>query len=188
MTLIQPDPTAFEAEAPARGPQPYVPLPPPRPYLPEDPRLKSPVVATLLSAMPGLGQVYLGYTKQGFINALVIASLITLLAANAGALTPLLALFMAFFWLYNMVDAGRKATVLNQVLHRLEATELPEGFGTMGFRAQVLGGLALVVVGMLALAHLRFDMPLDWIARWWPVGFVLGGIYLVWTAAMDRKN
>ena len=34
----------------------------------DDPRRKSPVLALVLSLMPGLGQVYVGYYNQGFIN------------------------------------------------------------------------------------------------------------------------
>ncbi len=166
---------------------PPSPAPGRRPYLQDDPRLRSPVVATLLSAMPGLGQVYLGYYKQGFINSLLVASIIALLAHDVGDFTPLLAIFMAFFWLYNMVDAGRKATLVNLAIHRLESPELPDGFGSMSFRGQIFSGLGLVLAGTLALAHLRFGMPLAWIGDWWPAALVLGGIYLVWQGAAQRR-
>ena len=185
MTLPQAD-LNYEPEAPAQ----------PAPYSAggrrllglDDPRLKSPVVATLLSAMPGLGQVYLGYYQQGFINALTVATLITVLNANVGTLEPLLGIFLAFFWLYNLVDAGRKASLLNQAVHRLEVPELPEGFGSLNFKGQVFGGLALVAVGSLAFAHLRFGLSLDWVRNWWPMLLVAGGIYLVWQAASERKQ
>ena len=62
--------------------------------------------------MPGLGQVYVGYYQRGFIHVLVAATIITLLANGAAdALIPLLGLFLGFFWLYNMVDAYRRASL-----------------------------------------------------------------------------
>jgi TM2 domain-containing membrane protein YozV len=47
-----------------------------------DPRRKSPLFATFLSAMPGLGQVYVGYYQRGFINAVVVGTLIALLTST----------------------------------------------------------------------------------------------------------
>ena len=76
-----------------------------------DPRLKSPLLAMLLSCMPGLGQVYIGYYQRGFIHILVAASLIAFLSASGhmNPLIPMASFFLAFFWLYNIVDAGRRS-------------------------------------------------------------------------------
>ena len=95
-----------------------------------DPRRKSPLFATFLSAMPGLGQVYVGYYQRGFIHAIVVSTLIALLAADLGPLTPLASLFLAFFWLYNIVDAGRRALLYNEALAGRTGIELPEDFKT----------------------------------------------------------
>ena len=82
-----------------------------------DPRIKSPVIAGALSAMPGLGQVYVGYYQRGFVHIFVVAGIIALLAADVlGPLIPLAGLFLGFFWLYNMIDAGRRAALYNQAL------------------------------------------------------------------------
>lgn len=155
-------------------------------YLRNDSRLKSPVIAVLLSIMPGLGQAYLGYYQLGFLNIFVVASLITLLASGIGGLTPLVALFMAFFWLFNLVDAGRRAMLLNQVI--AQTPELPDGFGAMSFKGRILGGLLLIAVGTLSIAHIRFHISLDWLQNWWPVALVIVGVYLVWQAVMERKE
>jgi TM2 domain-containing membrane protein YozV len=153
----------------------------------EDPRLRSATLATLLSLMPGLGQVYLGYIQQGFINALVVASIIALLASDAGALTPLLALFMAFFWLYNIVDANRRAILLNQRVLGLAPGELPEDISP-ALQGSVFGGLVLIVGGVLALAHVRFGLSMAWVERWWPMALIGLGIYLVWKAVKQSRN
>src|SRR2546426_12676916 len=84
-------------------------MPPPQARL-RDTRSKSPALAAVLSMMPGLGQVYVGYYQRGFVHAAVVATLVTILASGTlDRLNPLLALFMSFFWLYNIID--RKSVV-----------------------------------------------------------------------------
>lgn len=162
------------------------------PYAPFDPRHKSPVLASLLSLMPGLGQIYVGYYQRGFVHALVVASLIALLAAEAlDELTPLAAIFLAFFMLYNIVDAGRRAAFYNQALAEGESFEpvrLP-GDGTVpGPGGSLAGGTALVAVGFAMLLHTRFGVSLDWVEDWWPAALVALGAYLIYLAILDRRS
>src|SRR5512135_301327 len=64
----------------------------------DDPRRKSPALAFILSGMPGLGQVYVGYYQQGFAHVLVVTTLILLLASRSiHALAPAFGFFLAFF-------------------------------------------------------------------------------------------
>jgi hypothetical protein len=153
-----------------------------------DPRRKSPLFATFLSAMPGLGQVYVGYYQRGFINAVVVGTLIALLASNLGPLSPLAALFLAFFWLYNVVDAGRRALLYNEALAGRSGVELPEDFKTPALQGSIPGGLAIVVVGGVLLSHTRFGLPLDWLNEWWPAALILFGVYLVGRSVMSRSG
>ena len=152
-----------------------------------DPRHKSPLFATVLSVMPGLGQVYVGYYQRGFVNAIVVGALIALLGTGLGPLTPLAALFLAFFWLYNIVDAGRRALLYNEVLAGRTGIELPEDFKGPALAGSIPGGLAVVVVGGVLLSHTLFGMPLDWIGEWWPAALILFGVYLVARSALSRS-
>jgi len=154
----------------------------------DDPRSKSPVLAAVLSLMPGLGQIYVGYYVQGFTNIVVIASLITLLAHGIGDLTPLAALFMAFYWLYNIVDAARRAAFYNQALAGLGPMELPKEIEMPGSGGSLFGGVALIVVGGLALAYTRFGYSLYWLERWWPAALVIVGAYLVFKSFAAKKK
>jgi hypothetical protein len=90
-----------------------------------DPRRKSVALATVLSLMPGLGQIYVGYYQLGFIYVLIFASLVTILASGAGALDPLFGLSLGFFILYNLVDAGRRAALYNLALDNATTGQLP---------------------------------------------------------------
>jgi hypothetical protein len=151
----------------------------------DDPRRKSPLFASFLSMMPGLGQVYVGYYQRGFIHAIVVSSLIALLSADLGPLTPLAALFLAFFWLYNIVDAGRRALLYNEALAGRSGIELPEDFKTPALRGSIPGGLAIAAVGGVLLSHTLFGVPLDWINDWWPAALILFGVYLVARSVMS---
>jgi len=144
-----------------------------------DPRRKSPLLALLLSVMPGLGQVYVGYYQRGFVHALVVGSLISLISAGDGPLTPLVALFLAFFWLYNVVDAGRRALLYNEALAGRSGIDLPEDFKAPAIGGSIPGGLAVIVVGGILLSNTLFDMPLDWVRDWWPAALIIFGVYLV---------
>jgi len=154
-----------------------------------DPRAKSPTIAAMLSMMPGLGQVYVGYYQRGFIHILVVASLITLLSSGfLWALEPMIGLFMAFFWLYNMIDAARRATLYNEALAGRPGIELPEDFNFKGIKGSILGGWILVIVGSLLLLNTLFGISLDWLEAWWPVAPIFIGAYLLYRAIQDRKD
>lgn len=154
-----------------------------------DPRRKSPVLATFLSAMPGLGQIYIGYYQRGFIHILVVAGCIMMLNMDAMyGFEPFLGTFIAFFWLYNMIDAGRRAALYNQAIKGVDKIELPEEFGTPSMRGSIFGGIILVVGSVIVMSNTLFDISLDWVADWWPVAPLVFGVYLITKAVMDRAK
>jgi TM2 domain-containing membrane protein YozV len=101
-----------------------------------DPRRKSPVLAMFLSAMPGLGQIYVGYYRQGFTNALVIGTIMTLLEPAPNDVVPLMALFMAFFWLYNIVDAGGARSSTTRRSRDARVSSFPKSRSRRAFAAR----------------------------------------------------
>ena len=138
--------------------------------------------------MPGLGQIYVGYYQRGFINALTVSTLITLLSVDIDPVTPLVGVFLAFFWLYNIVDAGRRAMLYNEALAGRTGIELPSDFKTPALQGSIPGGLAVAAVGGVLLSHTRFGLPLDWLNEWWPVALILFGVYLVARSVMTRST
>jgi TM2 domain-containing membrane protein YozV len=148
----------------------------------DDPRHKSPALAAILSSMPGLGQIYIGYYQQGFINIVVVGSIIVALTATSrliSNLQPLLGLFLAFFWLYNVVDAYRRAHFYNHALEGLGPVEIPEDM-KLPKGGSFAGGIALIVVGLVLFGNTALGMSLDWVEQWWPMGLVLLGAYLIY--------
>lgn len=152
----------------------------------DDPRKKSPLVAAILSAMPGLGQVYVGYYPQGFIHIIVIAALIGIIATNSieGDLQGPLGFFIAFFWLYNVIDAARRASLYNQALSGLRPMSLPEDVNSPRPMGSLAGGLALIGTGLVLFSNTMFDVSLLWLADWWPMALVGAGAWLVYE---DRR-
>ena len=144
-----------------------------------DPRRKLPLLALVLSVMPGLGQVYVGYYQRGFVHAIVVGTLLTLIRTGLGSLTPLTALFLAFFWLYNIVDAGRRALLYNEALAGRTGIDLPEDFKAPAIGGSIPGGLAIIAVGGVLLSNTLFGYPLNWIRDWWPAALIIFGVYLV---------
>jgi len=172
MTEAQPAPATY-APLPAVG-------------LTVDPRRKGPLVAMILSAMPGLGQIYVGYYQRGFIHAIVVSLLITLLGTNLGPLAPLAGVFLAFFWLYNIVDAGRRAMLYNEALAGRTGIELPQDFKTPALQGSIPGGVVIAAIGGLLLSNTLFGVSLDWIRDWWPAALVIFGLYLVIRSILSR--
>ena len=161
--------------------------PPPRAVRSGDPARKSPALATVLSLMPGLGQIYVGYYQQGFINMAVVATTITILSSGVRGAEPLFGLFIAFFWLYNMIDANRRAHHYNRVLDGLGGENVPEEFQGPGARGSLPAGILLTVIGVLFLLDLNTDLSLDWIENWWPLFLIGGGVWMIVKARRQAR-
>ncbi|HTL97844.1 MAG TPA: hypothetical protein VL181_03465 [Holophagaceae bacterium] len=158
----------------------------PRDYY-RDPRLKSPILAGLLSLMPGLGQAYLGFTRLAFIHGLSAAAFIALMSSNRlGGLEPFVGVLMTFFWLYNLVDAHRRALLVNDLVLRTEQPELPDGLGQLSSAARIGFGLAFLAFGTMSLLSTRFGVSFEWLLKWWPAAFILLGLWLMVKALRDR--
>ena len=185
-------------EAPGQAPAPQPPQaggePSPYPprverYEPSDPRRKSPVLACILSLMPGLGQIYVGYYRLGFIHAVVFAGTIAMLSLELEMpVPPLLGIFLAFFYLYNIVDAGRRAAFYNQALAGVEGVELPAEMGLPSPGGSMAGGIVLIVVGLILLSNTAAGYSLKWLEDWWPLAPIALGCWLVARSLQERAE
>jgi len=186
------DHTPVGEEAPP-GPDPkgYLPRHEPwrrRTHVQEDSRYKSPALATILSLLPGLGQVYVGYYQQGFTNILVVGTVISIMIQQIEPIMPIAGFFIVFFWLFNMIDAGRRATFYNQAVAGLSPTEIPEDMKMPGSRGTLFGGILLIAAGAILTGHTGFGYSLEWLESWWPIALVILGVYLIYRNVMERKK
>ena len=149
---------------------------------------KSPLVAALLSCMPGLGQIYVGYYQQGFISMFIVAGTITALATSfiRGA-EPFFGVFLSFFWIFQMIDANRRAHHYNRVMAGLGGEDVPDGFSMPTTKGSMLGGAVLVILGVLFIMDLNFDVSMQWVENWWPLILVLVGVNLIYKARKNAK-
>ncbi len=176
-------PTYASAPQPGAGPgQPYR-----QPFNPFDPRRKSPALASFLSLVPGLGQVYVGYYQRGFFNIITVAGTIAALAGFdlPDFMYPLLGIFLAFFVLYNIIDAGRRASLVNQALDGQAAGTLPEDI-SLPQNGSVAGGVTLMVAGFVLLMNTAFDWDFRWLESWWPLAPIGFGVWLFLQGIKDR--
>jgi Domain of unknown function (DUF5668) len=174
-----PPPQSFPA--PVAPPAP----PPPVAYvLPGRPPIKSPALAGLLSALPGLGHVYLGLYQRAAIFFAVFALLQVLLDRSRHS-GPGIPLFIAFWWFFVLIDAVRQAKAIN-------ATGQPEGnlvITEKSFKAS--GSLALGVFLMLFGVFFLIDrfVPIDLslVLDWWPLLLIAFGGWQVFSYYKSRQ-
>lgn len=155
-----------------------------------DPRRKSPLLAAILSIMPGLGQIYVGYYQRGFTNILVLGTSLSIVTTVGDdfPLFPLAVMFVIFFFFYNVMDAYRRASLYNLSLDGIAQIDLPDEFTSFNLGGSYIGGVAITVFGLVALSNTAFDFSLIWLEDWWPLVPVAFGVYLTFRAYQDSQT
>lgn len=170
------DPYGQTGPQPPYGHQAPSPRDAARPY-------KSAALATWLSLFPGMGQVYLGYYQLGFTYVMIMAVTITVL--NLGLMEPFFGPLLAFFWIFNLLDANRRAQNYNRALDGMSPDQIDSDFEMPAVKGSTPLGVLLVVAGVLILLDLQFGVSLEWLEDWWPVALIAGGAWLV---LKDRRR
>jgi subtilisin family serine protease len=145
---------------------------------------KNPGLAALLALFPGMGNIYNGLYMRGLTFFLVIASLIGIVVNGNH---PLFGMAIGFFWLFNVIDSYRQATLINygyaQDLGLLDMPKVPyPGQGGL-----VAGGL-LALIGTAAILDQYFDINFNWIFNAWPFALVATGVWLIVASFRDRRR
>jgi len=165
---------AAETPAPVPGAVPTAPAPIGQ---------KNPGLAALLSFFPGMGNVYNGLYMRGVTFFLIVLSLIGI--ANRGH--DLFGFAIAFFWIFNVIDAYRQATLINygyaQDLGLLDLPRHPRAS-----QGGVAAGAILALIGLVALLERYFYIRLDWLFDLWPFALVLLGGWMIWASLRDRRR
>jgi len=174
-------PIAAEPEpAPAYAPPAAAPVP----VAPPAVSRKNPFLAALLSAFPGMGNVYNGLYMRGFIFFLIVVSL---LAITTSGRHDLFGMAVAFFWLFNVIDAYRQATLINygyaQDLGLLDLPKVPRA-GQGG----LVAGVLLTLIGIASVLDRYTVIDYDWMFRLWPFALVAVGIWLIMASFRDRQG
>ncbi len=167
-----------EPESPAPGAPPALPPGPVQagPYVQLP---KSPGLAAFLSLLPGLGQVYNGQIARAFVFFFGWVGSIYLTAS--GHEFPF-AFVIPFVFLFNIIDAWKGATAINQRF--LGGKEEKATEDTV---ESPLWGSSLVAIGVLVLLSNMGWLDLDRLAQWWPLLLIAVGGYFIYGSIQKKK-
>jgi hypothetical protein len=178
---------AFQPAPPPPPVQAAPPLPAVAASLPTAPLpagFKKPVVAGLLSALPGVGHLYLGlYQRAAAFFAIWV---LIIAVVDRGHNASPLGIFIPFWWFFVLIDAVRQA-------HALNATGAPESNLVTGEKPlKVQGSLAfgvfLILFGAFFLLDRFVTINLAFLFDWWPAFVILFGAWQVFTYYKAKKD
>ena len=153
-------------------------------------RLKLPWLAFVLTVLPGLGQVYVGFVVRGIAEFATWWLLCMLVGHGLGAILPLAAaLSVMGFWYWCGIDALRRAREVNARGFRPTAEEARSiTRGPVGEQELRFAGVMLVVVGALLFAQEVGGVVLDLFRVGWPVGLIVLGAWILRRARARQQR
>jgi TM2 domain-containing membrane protein YozV len=138
-----------------------------------------PALALILGFIPGVGAIYNGQYAKGLIHVVVFGLLISLASSTThGALEPLLGLLIAAWVFYMAFEAYHTARKRRYGVAVEEFSSLFDIRPTQGrFPA---GAILLIGLGFVLLLDTTEIISMEQLERYWPVGLILFGLYLVY--------
>ncbi len=177
---------------PAPAAAPFTPPPPPPPPVDSPYTAPSPApaavyhssthpgLALLLGFIPGVGAIYNGQYAKGLIHAVIFGLLVSLAASNArhGAFEPLIGILIAIWVFYMAFEAFHTA---NKHRHGVAVEEFSSLIDVRSGPGKFpAGAILLIGIGFLLLLDTTDIISMDQIARYWPVGLIVVGLYLLY--------
>jgi len=144
------------------------------------PYRRSPGLATVLSAIPGVGHLYLGLYERAAAIVLVFALGVWL--ADVVEVGPFVVMFV---WFFGLFDAYRQAQAINlgiEVEPLMRQRRVKPMHASLGF------GVFLLVVGLIVLWNQFFPIDFSFLEVWWPLILVLGGVYLIGRYLLEQRR
>lgn len=164
---------------------PYGAPPPSGPYVPGTRGGPSPGLAFVLGFIPGVGAIYNGQYAKGLVHAVVFGLFISLLSSGrAGNYQPLVGILLSIWIFYMAFEAYHTARKRRDGLPIEELSSLmqmPNGAGKLP-----IGPIVLIGLGVLFLMDTLHLLAFDEVLRYWPVGLILGGVYMLYVRIEGR--
>lgn len=165
----------YSASAPGSSPYTAPPAPAPAPHHEHE---AHPVLALILGFIPGVGAIYNGQYAKGLIHAVVFGLLVSLASTTHGPLEPLIGLLIAAWVFYMAFEAYHTARKQRYGVAVEEFSSLFDVRPTHGrFPA---GAILLIALGFLLLLDTTDIISMDQLERYWPVGLILFGLYMIY--------
>lgn len=179
---------------------PPPPPPPPRPFAPETgsyagspytapaaspysaphayASAANPVLALILGFIPGVGAIYNGQYAKGLIHAVVFGLLVSLAANMHGPLEPLVGILIAGWVFYMAFEAYHTA---RNRRHGVSVEEFSSLFDVRPAPGRVpAGAILLIGLGFILLLDTTDIISMDQLERYWPVGLIVFGLYMLY--------
>ncbi len=138
-----------------------------------------PLLAFILGFIPGVGALYNGQLVKGLIHAVVFGLLVTLTSNTHSGLEPLFGIMIAAWVFYMAFEAWHTAKKRRDGDSVEEFSSLFDIRPTHGrFPA---GAVLLIAVGFLLLLDTTDMIDMIQLDRYWPVGLIVLGLYLLYT-------
>jgi hypothetical protein len=143
---------------------------------------KNPWIAAFLSLFPGVGNIYNGLYMRGLIFFLIVMSCMAV-ADKIDAFVPV----VAFFWIFNVLDAYRQATLINYgYAQDLGLVDLPKH--PRAAQGGIAAGVILTLIGLVALADRYFVIDLAWLIDNWSIALIAVGVWMIWSSLRSRRR
>jgi TM2 domain-containing membrane protein YozV len=137
-----------------------------------------PVLALILGFIPGVGAIYNGQYAKGLIHAVVFGLLVSLAANMHGPLEPLVGILIAGWVFYMAFEAFHTARKRRYGVSVEEFSSLIDVRPAQGrFPA---GAILLIALGFILLLDTTDIISMDQLERYWPVGLILFGLYMLY--------
>ena len=138
----------------------------------------SPVIAFLLGFIPGVGAIYNGQYAKGLIHAVVFGILVSIVNRVSGPMEPLVGIMIAAWVFYMAFEAYHTA---RKRRFGVAVEEFSSLFDNRPAEARFpVGGIALVGLGFILLLDTTGILGMDIIERYWPIGLILLGMYMLY--------
>ncbi len=150
-------------------------------------RHPSPALATLLGFIPGVGAIYNGQYAKGLVHAVIVGLLISILSASPSVpVAVTVSILLAAWWFYMIIEANQTAHALRSGLPVDEISSILHLHSSKtGFP---IGAAILIGAGLLLLLDTTGLISVERLIRYWPVGLILLGVYMLYARAERRTT
>ncbi len=145
----------------------------------------SPGAAFVLGLIPGVGAIYNGQYAKGIVHVVIVALLIMAADNSTGGSGPLFGLLIPAFWFYMAFEAYHTAR------RRREGLPVDE-FSSLGMNSgqsrTPIAAILLIAFGALFLMNNLGLLEIRELLRYWPVGMIGLGLYLLFARMKGDSN
>ena len=151
----------------------------------------SPGLAFLLGLIPGVGAIYNGQYVKGLIHVIVLGVLISIVSNGdmAGGMEPLFGMMIGVWVFYMAFEAYHTAKKRQMGLAVDEFSSLVRLRNQPGQPSQFpVGPAILIAVGLLFLLNNMEVIRFREIMRYWPIGLIALGAYMLYERMVTSES